>query len=124
MYKTVSKLSQAAAPSEERNEHLPVMENPARNEVHATQQAKKKQRGNRGEFRDLHARNDACEKRKQERNAGAGSTAPDSCSCHLLLQRIYQSAFFRINVGTSRSSTRAPIIGRGRSSAGRATKRG
>ena len=32
-------------PSEERNEHLPVMEFPARNERHATQQEKKKQRG-------------------------------------------------------------------------------
>ena len=41
---TVSKLSQAAAPSEERKRTLPVMENPARNDGHATQQKKKKQR--------------------------------------------------------------------------------
>ena len=35
------------------------MEFPARNDRHATQQKKKKQRGKLVDFKDLHARNDA-----------------------------------------------------------------
>jgi hypothetical protein len=37
---------------------------------------------------------------------------------------VVQSAFLRMNVGTSRSSERAFIMGRGKSSEGRCTNRG
>jgi hypothetical protein len=46
-------------PSEERKRTLPEMEFPARNDRHATQQKKKKQRGKLVDFKDLHARNNA-----------------------------------------------------------------
>jgi hypothetical protein len=40
-------------PSEERKRTLPVMEFPARNDRHATQQKKKKQRGKLVDFKDF-----------------------------------------------------------------------
>jgi hypothetical protein len=55
----VSNLLAGCGPSEERKRTLPVMEFPARNERHATQQKKKKQRGKLVDFKDLHARNNA-----------------------------------------------------------------
>jgi hypothetical protein len=58
MFRTVSKLSQAAA-HPRRGTNIPVMEFPARNERHATQQEKKKQRGKSVYIKDLHARNAA-----------------------------------------------------------------
>jgi hypothetical protein len=57
--RSVSNLLAGCGPSEERKRTLPVMEFPARNERHATQQKKKKQRGKLVDFKDLHARNNA-----------------------------------------------------------------
>jgi hypothetical protein len=46
-------------PSEERNEHLPVMEFPARNVRMLHNKSRKSKGENHAYFKDLHARNDA-----------------------------------------------------------------
>src|SRR5688500_8454435 len=92
------------------------MDFPARNERHATQHEQKKQRrklqSSQCSFTIFIARN----------NASVSSALPHADDTEKLLT---QSAFLRMNVGTSRSSTRGfAIIGRGRSSLGLVTKRG
>jgi hypothetical protein len=73
MYRSVSKLSQAAA-HPRRGTNIPVMENPARNERHATQQERKSKGENRVHFKDLHARNDPIARAFHSITSGTGFT--------------------------------------------------